>query len=237
MRSSTDGLTISRFTTEKRYNTPKGRNSFRPFFYGATVIDQRLAAIAERWNKVEYRLKEIEAISGLARIPAINELRYAGRQIIDALSALSINAEADVGKNITSAAQYVQNADHDVTDAIVDFIRGRVEDALRRYGMVNTVKNFPDMARMRDLVFAAEEKIRASRLDRSRRDAIYDDVFQNHVVPLVELYQAFRVAEPNFIYDQLLLERGFRISKWFNGILAVCTILGFVYGALAYYGW
>lgn len=188
-------------------------------------MNGQLTEIAKRWDKVETRLKEIEQISGEARIPAINELRYAGRQIADALLKQITNADG-IENHVMVAHQYVRNADHDITDALLDFIKRRLNRALSQYSLATVTSHYPYVPEMKDAISKAEAMIRNSRGDRSKRDAIYDEIYENIIIKLVDRYREYEKIEPSIVYDARLVEAELRVSKGFNKIVGFATLLG-----------
>ena len=92
-----------------------------------------------QWARVELWLKRAEQINGEAIIPAINELRYASRQLFNALRLFhpAPLTEQDIRKierRIIIAEQYLLNAEHDIYDSIVTFYRAVINDIEARFG-------------------------------------------------------------------------------------------------------
>jgi hypothetical protein len=85
---------------------------------------RQLRELHSLWNKIERRAKDAEQFRGDSIIAAINEMRYAGRRIVDVLGAMHLVAEDastnddDIAENLIVAKTYLINADHDITDAI-----------------------------------------------------------------------------------------------------------------------
>lgn len=87
---------------------------------------KELTEIVEKWNSIEERIKDAELICGEAVVPAINELRYAGRQFVDAMSIftrgnLTLADFEKIDTHIKNVQYNLMNADHDCTDAICLF--------------------------------------------------------------------------------------------------------------------
>lgn len=83
-------------------------------------IDRHLAEIAALWNQVERRAKLVEQFRGEAVIPCINEMRYAGRRIVDVVIAERTgvpNPDFNTAEQLAIAKNFLFNADHDLTDA------------------------------------------------------------------------------------------------------------------------
>jgi hypothetical protein len=95
----------------------------------------QLSSLTERWRNLEERVKEAEQISGTVIIPAINELRYAGRRffeawLIAAKPEVSEQEATEFHKHIVMAEQYFNNADHDLSDSLVMFFSERADQIL-----------------------------------------------------------------------------------------------------------
>ena len=193
------------------------------------MIDNRIHAIAKRWNKVEERLKLFETHARSARTPAINELRYAGRQLVDAIAKLKRNKNADVSKHVTAAEQYVQNADHDISDAGVDFFDERINGAFKKYGQRNILPHYPKAEIMRELIAEAQDTQVKSRKEREKRDQFYETIFEK-VNTLFQMYPEYKKQEPMIIYDQLLTEKKLKNSERLNWIFGIFTIIGVAVG-------
>jgi hypothetical protein len=85
------------------------------------------------WNRIERRAKEVETFKGEARIPAINEMRYAGRRIVDFLVATSSDDHEAARDHLIMAKAYLLNADHDLTDTTLFIVSERLNETERRY--------------------------------------------------------------------------------------------------------
>ena len=134
-----------------------------------------LAVLAAHMNKIEKRLKQAEQLREEVVIPAINELRYAGRRFVDAWALCALKSPTEEQKqeardHIVIARQYLQNADHDCTDAICFFIHGEINRIQRQYGVEEIVKVYPDytkfarqMSDANDIISGTRETLRAAR--------------------------------------------------------------------------
>ena len=123
---------------------------------------EQLIALYRQWNEVQGNLKQAEQINQLAVIPAVNELRYAGRILVHVLASsyLNVDLAKDSGVDLLSEAadrgisvsdrdeldsmslseaiivgrQYLKNAQHDISDALIYFFQQRVDELNSRYG-------------------------------------------------------------------------------------------------------
>jgi hypothetical protein len=82
-----------------------------------------LADIQREWDMAESAVKRSEQVANDAIIPAINELCYAGRRIIDALNASQMpDSERKVAAYLEDARFNCHRARHDAMDAALDII-------------------------------------------------------------------------------------------------------------------
>lgn len=78
--------------------------------------------LLEEWATIEGKLKDSEHLARGVIVPAINELRYAGRRLLmvaNIVSKARIKRDevSELRKELILARQYLQNADHDIADA------------------------------------------------------------------------------------------------------------------------
>jgi hypothetical protein len=109
-----------------------------------------ISDLAEHWNAIEGRLKEAEQLRGEPVIPSINELRYAGRQMVDAWAIyekkkISAQERQRFNRCVTVAKQYLFNADHDITDSICFFIHRRIQTLLSLYSKRRLRNYYPEI--------------------------------------------------------------------------------------------
>lgn len=185
-------------------------------------IRVKLEEVAEHWNRVEIRAKRAEKICSYPIIPAINELRYAGRQLADALEFLVRGQDWDrsIYDRITIARQYLYNADHDVTDALIDFIKLELDGATAKYGDEYVRKHYPYLDELQTDIERANDLASDSRGDRRNRAVAYVKIQQILEKPggLVDKYRKYKKFEPRIIYEALLVQRRAKLMAR----LAIC---------------
>ena len=130
--------------------------------------------LAEYWNQIEERLKAAEQIRSETVHAAVNELRYAGRQLIDAWSALfkrnlTEEDEEFISKKIVIAKQYLHNANHDITDAVCFFFHMKIKILLEQYKESRIRKGYPSLDELLNKIDEANSIITASRRTRENR--------------------------------------------------------------------
>ncbi|GAA0757115.1 hypothetical protein FHS52_000383 [Erythromicrobium ramosum] len=80
--------------------------------------EEILTEIASEWGVAEEEIKLAEQIHHKVVLPAIKELRYAGRRLADALGAIARGAPATEVKDLIADARFrCHCARHDVIDA------------------------------------------------------------------------------------------------------------------------
>jgi uncharacterized protein YdcH (DUF465 family) len=191
------------------------------------------AEIIEKWNAIEKRLKEAEQICGDAVVAAINELRYAGRQFVDAMTIyarvpLTEEDIASLQKHLQNVRYNLMNADHDCTDAVCLFFHERVKRILDEYGLALIIEYFPDYQELFDRMDGANKAISASREDRQNRLEIYRALADFHVPRLYEFNQVILTSEP------LMLAHQKRTVVKRNAAKITSIILAILVAALTY---
>lgn len=149
-------------------------------------IGKRLISVYEKWGQVQGRLKEAEQINQLAVVPAINELRYAGRLLVEALaneklgidlkSANTTKNDENLHEAVVIAEQYITNADHDISDALVYFFQSRADEINGRFGAGAVVKRYNEYEHFLDKLEEARKLIIRSREDISSRMESYAEL-------------------------------------------------------------
>jgi len=182
---------------------------------------QQLREIATLWNKVELRAKLAVQIRFEVVIAAVNEMRYAGRRLVDTLLLIEDGAPAEeINRELNITKNYLINADHDITDAILFFIHKRIARTIDQHGFQATAKHLPDFTTVYPQVRDANEAIRGSRADRQSRSAAYDKLADDYV-PLICAF-----------YDKLIKIDALRVADVMDKRLALITGLS-LWGAVA----
>lgn len=186
-------------------------------------LSKQLAEIAAFWNEVEGRIKATEQLRSETVIPAINELRYAGRMFVDAWSIQQkANPTAEDKKTLSEriivANQYLINADHDAIDGALVFIYRNVKYAVKRYRKGQISAHIPDFLAKLDKIDQFEAKIRTSRKNREARNQIYQEIIP-HYEEMMALHTDLDRAERHVL-------RGEKLSTYIKNILAWIGLFG-----------
>ena len=181
----------------------------------------RLKAIYKLWCTLQGEVKRAEQISQLAVVPAINELRYAGRILVAALA--QAGADHDPAENsgddeldgrpladrLAIAEQYLTNADNDISDALIYFFQKRVDEINERFGAAAVMEKYPKYQDISDKLQKARELIIESRANLGKRQEHYKSV-KEISSELIELYFDLNKSE---VYSAIELERHARTQR------------------------
>jgi hypothetical protein len=207
-----------------------------------TKVETSLAEALNHWSDIEGYIKQIESINSKLITATINELRYAGRLLVAALSNYYVSKKIDeeqLREKIIVARQYLYNAEHDATDSIIAHYSARVRHANETFGTNFIISKTPDYKRYLDTLSEAKQKIQESRRDSTQRIAIYKKLRQVHVKELVDLDQTLTdigLNANNILYryseELILLTEKYRISRFIGYALFILVVAQAIF-----FGW
>jgi hypothetical protein len=94
-----------------------------------------LNSIAEEWNQAEEDVKVAEQICNEIVVPAIKEMRYAGRRIVDAIAKMHAGERAEEIEALLREARFdCHRARHDAIDAGTSKIAIDLEIMVKKLG-------------------------------------------------------------------------------------------------------
>jgi hypothetical protein len=207
---------------------------------------EELARLLDYWKEIEFWIKKAEQVSGEAVIPAINELRYASRQIFQAVRLLQNEALSEddiqmIKRRLTVGEQYLINADHDVCDAIVTYFATHIRRLDNAYGKAKITTFFIEYPSLRQRVIDCYNLIANSRGEYNDRQKNYGEIRSNHFTHILDCNQKLIDAEVSAKIEKYELERELVIVKGrinimekFNIVTGLCTIIAI---PLAIYLW
>jgi hypothetical protein len=179
-------------------------------------------ALVSAWNKAEQYLKIAEQVSDSAIVPGVNELRYAGRKIIEA------SQETDLVKQkaiLNDAVMDCHRAQHDSIDTAISIINSHSLLMLKKFGIEHVSKAIPEIGKYIGEITDVQKKISASRLDRKNRISIYDTIKDIDLPSIRQNYRNLVSSEPH-IKSAKTRERFFQFGGWILAIIAIfVTIL------------
>lgn len=153
---------------------------------------QRLERLVQSTELVEERLKEAEFICGQAVYPAVNELRYLGRNLSSLLS-MHLKGEYDkvlFEQRLVDAELCCVRANHDITDAVFAILSLEIDSFRRAYGASLIEYHIPSYSRVIANIKEVQRLIIESRGSRkNEREIIYDDIKRNYVDNIIRFYE------------------------------------------------
>lgn len=210
-------------------------------------VQQYLDEIAVRWNAVEGHLKRTERIRLEVVINAINELRYGGRIVVDAIAiagdqSLSTDEKCQqLAKKLEEVKNNCIRAHADATDALVLFYHGHLAMNVEEIGLSIVMTHFPQYSQMAAKIKEINLFMANSREERFSRQDIYERINAEHLPALEALYDQMTAVSDALLQE--LNERRRReegnsfFSKYGFYTTAAGALLGLlgIYAALAAY--
>lgn len=155
-----------------------------------------LDSIRTEWNQAEEDIKLAEQVCNNVVVPAIKELRYAGRRLADILYYVTTDADEEKVHELLVDARFdCHRARHDAIDAATAKIAIQFEimvDKLQHEVILAVFPTFP--ALVQDLQ-SIRKKIAKSRKNRENREAIYTSVEAADFPALVTSYTQLLASE------------------------------------------
>lgn len=156
-----------------------------------------LGKITIEWNKAEELIKLAERVRAEVVMASVNELRYAGRRMVDAWRvAEQLEAKPELKPEFEG---YVQDAlfrchcaCHDAIDATVLFVQMAMDEYEKEFGLAALMRHFPEVADLRASLAEADELIVSSRKDRGKRASEYDKLAVEHLPTIAQIYKKIK---------------------------------------------
>lgn len=204
---------------------------------------ESLKTLYKKWGQVQGELKEAEQINQLAVIPAINELRYAGRILVAALAhhSLELNLAKETGDSeldgkslndaIVIANQYITNAEHDISDALIYFFQKRADEINGRFGAASVVQRYSEYEEFLTKLKEARRLIIDSRSNIADRHKNYL-LIKNITKYLIDKYYILDKSDTFMSIEVEKIERNslkYRISTYFFAAFSILCILFLVF--------
>lgn len=106
-------------------------------------FEEQLEKLLIHWEEVEQSMKRAELLQGHIIMPALNELRYAGRDIILAVSQNRKTHNNSVYENaIICADRHLSNAEECAIEATVLYVSSRINEFNLRFGRQAIINNY-----------------------------------------------------------------------------------------------
>lgn len=185
-----------------------------------------LEKLSAEWNKAEGLMKLAERVRAEVVFPSVNELRYAGRRLVDAWVVIPKLADdpslrTDFDSFLKDALFRCYCAQHDAIDAAILFIQAAVDEYEKEFGISLLMTHFPEVADLRLSLREADQLIVSSRKERGKRAEEYDRLAVDHLPTITLVYSKImsnRSALESLVADKAKADR--RDSWRYRGNLA-----------------
>lgn len=195
-----------------------------PFPYADILRD-----IQKEWNKAEAAIKQSEQVALAVSIPAITELRYAGRRLVDALDLAHNNGDDEKIRALLEDARFCcHRAQHDAIDAAIAKIGIDLDDLTSKLGFEAVIQSYPEFRDLYADFGCSRAKIVNSRGKRDDRNGIYDAITSVDLPSLVGRYDKLMAVRPIAKSAAWKLKLG-GITGW---ALLVIALVGCVFAGL-----
>jgi hypothetical protein len=199
-----------------------------------------LSAIETHWNSAEAYVKHVERLRrGLVVGASINELRYAGRRMVEAYALVRENphdpsVRAKSMELLREVKHFCLRAQHDAIDAAVTYIDQALAKLEEDFGPDLLHEKFSKYLQMKQTLQEISAIMSQSRGDRTLRDQLYgdlrnglvSDLIQNHL----ELETSHSVLEAAY-KSKIKREKQESRRFWFTLIASVLVGLGAIIAA------
>ena len=166
-----------------------------------------LNRVNSQWNKAENAIKLAEQVNGKVVNPAVFELRYAGRRMVEAETSRQNGDMEAACARLEDAHFDCCRAQHDAIDAATAKIGKAYTAATNRLSPKTVISIFPQYSENFQKLHAVRKKISASRENRNCRDAVYDAIANVDLPKLIEDYVDFTTCVP-LMKRQAQFDRG-----------------------------
>lgn len=184
-------------------------------------VESQISLAIDFWDQTEGLLKRAEQINGEMVGPAVSELRYAGRKLIDFVRETSTSADPD--KRRTHLEDFLQccvRARHDAVDATFSYIMLYLEELESRVDADLISSQFSEYKLLKRDLKHVRNKISASRSDRDNRNKIYEDIVVFAMDKTIDTFEELRASEASLFEAQVKRNRTRHIVGWavFGGL-------------------
>ena len=194
---------------------------------------QLLSSIQKEWDLAEADIKQAEQVCHSVVVPAIKELRYAGRRLVEAIQP-TISAPDRVQALLQDANFNCHRARHDAIDAGTSKIASDLDIMVSKIGHDAILKCYPDFAVMRHELSEIRAVIVESRGNREGRAAFYVNLENAQFPAIVKRHVTLQAAEP-MMREMASASRRAKFYSWIFGFGGLAFgVIGF---GFAIYAW
>ncbi len=157
---------------------------------------RQVADLSEDWDKTEKWIKFGEHLTSKVMNPSINEMRYAGRRLVDAYHATQNGLKEEATQHIHDAKDNLMKARHDVIDASMAYLNTRFNNINEDLGAANFNNHFSKYGEYLMLLEKIKSQISESRECRTLRDEIYSKIIEDDLPDLINLHDKLKLSLP-----------------------------------------
>lgn len=176
------------------------------------------------FRKAELALKEVEELEKELNVPSLNQLRYAGKHLLDFLGGKDAQNEEELQK----AKRHIQRAIYDAYEAGILGILEYIDKFHNRYGALPKLREqISEYDDFMDQADAANDLIDKARIAYDSREIFYDQC-QPHLKKMYVFQRRLKRIEP--VLGEILRQK--KVKFWHY----VIGVSGAVIGAIITYG-
>ncbi|GAB5487435.1 MAG: hypothetical protein Pars2KO_10050 [Parasphingorhabdus sp.] len=203
---------------------------------GAAPVAYTVDQYKEEYTKADNFCSEVQLFKNKAGIPAINELRYAGKHFHNAVDS---NGQISDQAQLNDAVGHARRACYDATEAGIMAALEVVAKFKDDYSTIVVSEVIPNYSEILQKAHAAQAMVQAGRENTFDRNGDHDDriaTFRD-LRDCCDTLTANR-DEANKIVDREINEARKETAKLrYTGIGVALSILGAVYGAPGFVDW
>ena len=132
-------------------------------------------------------------------------------------------------ENLAIAKNYLINADHDLTDAVIFFAHRRLLRIIDEHGRNKICEHCPDFATIYPTIQEAQNIVSGSREDRTKRKEAYEKLASEYVPKIMDLHHRLTMVEALQVKDDAALAQvGFwvRVTAGLSVIGSLASVIG-----------
>ncbi len=152
--------------------------------------------VLDAWDDAEVAIKQAENVNMEVIIPAVAELRYAGRRFVETKVLEQEGKLKDAHAKFEDAYFFCCRAQHDAIDAATAKITKDYAICVKGIGASEKAIAFPENNEFRDQLRAVQDNVVKSREDREKRDMFYAMLGKTDFPKILELYKKFQDSQP-----------------------------------------
>jgi hypothetical protein len=187
-------------------------------------FETKVSEIVSEWNKAEESIKIAEQIGHKVVFPAVKELRYAGRRIVDAIDAKAKGEPKKALEYLVDAHFNCFRSRHDAIDATISTIAIELETITKKIGHSATIQAYPNFHKLNAAIIQAHTLVVSSRGKRDSREEVYGTV---RGIPFTEIVRDFREFKANYKVMKSLArrERWSKVGFWIMLVLTILSVM------------